>query len=396
VNILLICFGVTGKGTYWRALELARGLAKSGHTVTVMSTSCNQRRRFITKADKQAGVILVETPDWMAGPLRSGWDPYNAWVRTRWGRDQKFDLVHAFEARPTVIAPALAWQRRGAKLVMDWCDWFGKGGSVEERSSPIVRALLRPVETYFEEHFRTRAHGTTVINSILRQRAIELGVPAQSIFHLPNGSDVDMLRPVPQDEARRQLGWPLDVPVIGYIGAIFQRDALLMAQAFDQIRRREPLVRLLLAGYCNIEIERLMSAPEAVIRSGRIAYEQVRVYLSACDMCWLPLANSGANRGRFPLKLNDYMAVGKAVVTTAVGDVPALVKRGEFGIVCDDDPAALADSVVTLLGARAEREAMGRRGRDLAEREFRWEQIANRLAEFYRQVLLASFVPNQN
>ena len=252
----MICFGVTGKGTYWRALELARGLAKSSHTVTVMSTSRDQSWRCVTKADQQAGVTLVETPDWMPGPLRSGWDPYNSIARLRWGRNQQFDLVHAFESRPTVIYPALAWQRRGAKLVMDWCDWFGKGGSVEERPSPIVRAVLRPVETYFEDHFRTRAQGTTVINSTLHQRAIDLGIPARSIFQLPNGSDVDLLRPVPQDEARRQLGWPQDVPVIGYIGALFQRDALLMAQAFDQVRQREPRARLLLAGYCNVEVER--------------------------------------------------------------------------------------------------------------------------------------------
>ena len=194
----MICFGLTGKGTYWRALELARGLAHSGHSVTVMSTSRDQRRRFTTTTDRQANVSLVETPDWMRGPLRSGWDPYNVWVRMRWGRGRQFDLIHAFESRPTVIYPALAWQRRGAKLVMDWCDWFGAGGSVEERFNPLVRTILRPVETYFEEHFRARAQGTTVINSVLYQRARDLGVPERTIFFLPNGSDVDVLKPLPQ------------------------------------------------------------------------------------------------------------------------------------------------------------------------------------------------------
>ena len=132
------------------------------------------------------------------------------------------------------------------------------------------------------------------------------------------------------------------------------------------------------------------------MRSGHIGYDRVSVYLSACDVCWLPLSDSGANRGRFPLKLNDYMAVGKAVVATAVGDVPTLVQRGEFGLVCPDDPAALAEGVVRLLNDRDGREAMGRNGRGLAEREFRWAQIADRLAEFYRQVLQTQFVPNQN
>jgi glycosyltransferase involved in cell wall biosynthesis len=323
----------------------------------------------------------------MCGPLRSGWDPYNIWARTRWGRDQQFDLVHAFESRPAVIYPALAWQRRGAKLVMDWCDWFGKGGSVEERPNPLVRATLRPIETYYEEHFRARAQGTTVINSVLRQRALDLGVPQHTIFYLPNGSDVDVLKPVPQAEARRQLGWPLDVPIVGYIGAIFKRDAQLMADAFNIIQRQIPNARLLLAGYCNIRIERLVLAPQAIIRTGHLDYEQISLYLSAADVCWLPLCNSGANRGRQPLKLNDYLAVGKAIVATAVGDVPALVQRGKFGVICRDEPGMLAAGVMELLHDPQRREELGQRGRQLAETEFRWDQISDQLGDFYARVV---------
>lgn len=387
----MICYNAAGTGgTYWRALLLARGLAQCGHRLTVMSTSRDQYMRFRTRPDTQPGVTLVESPDLMRGPLRSGWDPYNTLARRRWGNDQHFDLVHAFESRPTVIYPALAWQRRGAKLVMDWCDWFGKSGSVEERPNPIVRTLLRPVETYFENHFRTRAAGTTVINSVLRQRALDLGVPAHTIDYLPNGSDVDMLKSIPRDEARHKLGWSLAEPVIGYIGAIFPQDAVLMAQAFDQVRQQEPRARLLLAG-CNIKVDKLVAAPEAVIRTGRVGREEINTYLSACDVCWLPLRNSGANRGRFPFKLNDYMALSQPVIATAVGDVPALIERGEFGVVCRDEPDALANAVVALLRDPERRSAMGRRGRELAEREFSWSQIARRLNEFYQRVLTGNW-----
>ncbi len=382
----MICFGVSGKGTYWRALQLARGLAGGGHTVTVMSTARRRQRGVTTAADAQPGVTLVETPDWLGGPLRAGWDPLNVLARLRWGRDRRFDLVHAFESRPAVIYPALAWQRRGAKLVMDWCDWFGRGGSVEERPNPALRTMLRPAETYFEEHFRTRAAGTTVINSTLRQKAIDLGVRPESIFFLPNGSEVDVFQPQDRDEARRRLGWPLDWAVVGYVGAIFQRDARLMAQAFETLRQREPRARLLLAGYCNIAVEKLVAAPETVIRTGQLDLAEINRYLAACDVCWLPLADSGANRGRFPLKVNDYMAVGKPVVATAVGDVADLIVRGEFGLICRPEPNDLADKVSELLREPDRAAALGRNGRTLAEREFRWEQIADRLAEFYQRV----------
>ena len=383
----MLCYNTTSKGgTYWRALQLARGLAKRGHVVTAMFTSRDKHVRFTTRPDAQDGVVLVESPDLTRGSLRSGWDPFNTLARLRWGHDQRFDLVHAFEARPIVIYPALAWRRRGAKLVLDWCDWFGKGGSVEERPNPAIRTVLRPVETYFEEHFRTRADGTTVINSLLRERVMRLGVKPETIFALPNGCDVETLRPLPQAEARRRLGWPLDVPIVGYIGALFQRDAALMAKAFDHLKQQEPRARLLLAG-CNIRVDQLVAAPQDLIHTGQLAYDQLNPYLSACDVCWLPLCNSGANRGRFPFKLSDYMAVGKPVVATAVGDVVDLVQRGKFGVLCQDTPQDLAEKVMLLLRDPERCELLGQRGREMAEREFRWEQIADRLGEFYQCVL---------
>jgi glycosyltransferase involved in cell wall biosynthesis len=273
---------------------------------------------------------------------------------------------------------------------MDWCDWFGRGGSVEERPSAAVRLVLRPVETFFEERFRTGAEGTTVINSVLRQRAVELGVPPESIFHLPNGSNVEEIRPVPLAEARKRLGWSLHSPVVGYIGAIFERDAKLMARSFDQIHHQEPGARLVLAGYCNIPVEELVRDPTVVVRTGPIPYHQVGHYLSACNVCWLPLADSGANRGRYPLKLNDYMAAGRPVVATDVGDVPELIHRGRFGLVTRDRPDELAEAVITLFRAPEKAEEMGRRARLLAEDEFTWDKVSDSLLSFYRRVLIGS------
>ena len=109
--------------------------------------------------------------------------------RIAWLGREDFDLVHAFEGRPVVLFPALFEKKRGAKLIMDWCDWFGRGGSVEERPQPLVRWLLRPIETHFEEAYRHRADGTTVINAFLKEKAIGLGVDPATILLIQNGSD---------------------------------------------------------------------------------------------------------------------------------------------------------------------------------------------------------------
>jgi glycosyltransferase involved in cell wall biosynthesis len=161
------------------------------------------------------------------------------------------------------------------------------------------------------------------------------------------------------------------------------------AQAFDIIRQAEPKAQLLLVGYCNVAVEDLVAEPDAVRRTGHIRYDEINHYLAACDVCWLPLRDSGANRGRYPLKMNDYMAVGRPVVATTVGDVADLVRRGEFGLLAPDRPDELAHQVLTLLRDPARRETMGRRARQLAEAEFTWDQISGLLERFYQQILEA-------
>ena len=393
LRILMITFNPVWRGTFYRALHFARHLVRGGHTVTLLAMSRQERWRFRTR--DVDGVTVVETPDLLWGALRSGWDPWDALARISWLRGRNFDLVHAFEARPIVIIPSLYMQRRrGVPLVLDWCDWFGAGGSVEERPNWLLRTVLRPVETFFEETFRTWADGTTVINTVLRQRAVDLGVPPETILLLPDGCDVQRLQVLDRDEARRALGLPLDRPLIGYIGAIFQRDAQLMVRAFDLVQESHPQALLALIGYCNVDVAALVADPGAVIRTGFVSYEDMNRYLAACDLCWLPLRDTGANRGRWPLKLNEYIAAGRPVVATAVGDVATLMREHEIGLLAPDQPEDLAEATTQLLGAPALRDRLGRNARQVAEEVFDWALLTERLESFYDNVMSkGAFLP---
>lgn len=384
----MIGFNQVGRGTYWRAFHLARELANRGHIVTLLAMSRDRHLRFRVRSE--AGVTIVESPDWLRGALRSGWDPYDVLARISWLRHREYELVHAFESRPVVIWPALHLRRRGIKLILDWCDWFGQGGSVEERPNPLLRAVLRPVETFFEEHFRPYADGTTVINSTLREKAIGRGVPAETIFFLPNGCNVQDIHPIKQSEARQNLGLPADVPMIGYIGAIFRRDAVLMARAFDRIHSQLPSTQLLVIGYCNVDIGSFSRAREAIINTGVVRYDEISAWLSACDIAWLPMCDTGANRGRFPLKINDYMSAGLPLVMTAVGDMADFLRQYPVGLLARDEPVDLAAQALALLQDEEQRRSRGRLARCLAEEELSWAHVARRLETYYVRVLGAS------
>jgi glycosyltransferase involved in cell wall biosynthesis len=385
-RVLMLVFNAVGKGTYWRALHLGHWLVRHGHQVTILAMAPRQRLRMAAHMDQ--GVRVVAAPDALWGSLRSGWDVWETLRRIHWLRGTTFDLVHAFEARPTVLLPALYLQIcRKIPLVMDWCDWFGRGGSVEERPNPWVRTVLRPIETFFEERFRTRADGTTVICSTLHAKAVALGVPADTILPLRDGADVDGLRPLNRDDCRATLQLPADAQMIGYVGAVFPRDAWLMAKAFNSIQAALPSARLLLIGYVNVPVESMVHTPAHVIRTGTVDYSVLNRYLAACDICWLPLCDSGANRGRWPLKLNDYMAAGRATVATAVGDVTEVLRVYDVGVLAKPVPDDLAAAAIDLLDDPARSARLGEEARRVAETVFDWRLRAAELEAFYGRVL---------
>lgn len=384
----MLTFNPIEQGTYWRAFHFGRQLARRGLQISLVTSA--RRRRFGLRTWQEDGLTIVETPDLLPGSLRSGWDPWNTLNRLGWLRRQDFDLVHAFEARPTVLFPALAAAARpGVPLVMDWADWFGRGGSVEERPNPLVRTVLRPVETYFEERFRTRAQATTVICTTLRDKAIALGVPPESIVLLPNGADTERLRPMPLVSARHAAGLSPEAFIIGYVGTIFAGDAHLMAAAFDAFSRQVPEAQLLIAGYCPFDLRPLVRSPERVLQTGRLAPEQLNTYLAASDLFWLPLRDTPANRGRFPLKLTDYLAIGRPVVATAVGDVPLALEGTGAGLLAPDRPEALAEHSLQLYADEQQRLRMGSRARQLAETRYNWENLSAELERLYLQALKA-------
>jgi glycosyltransferase involved in cell wall biosynthesis len=79
-----------------------------------------------------------------------------------------------------------------------------------------------------------------------------------------------------------------------------------------------------------------------------------------------------------PLKVIEYMAAGLPVVTTAQGDLPAIV--GDAGVVVPPaDRVALAGAVEALLQNEPLRRGLGARARETAVSRFTWDHAADQV-----------------
>jgi glycosyltransferase involved in cell wall biosynthesis len=375
-----------GKGSYYRARGYAEHLVERGYEIEIVTISEHNLLRPVI--EKIKGVRIIHSPDLLWGRLRTGWDPWDCvWRILRIIRNRP-DLIKCYDTRPVTVVPAFALKRLlKVPVVMSWGDWWGKGGTAAERSvgwSHRLEQLFLPIETFFEESFHCRADGLIVLSQALRERAIELGVPESKIRVILPGVDSERVRPGDRIRARQALGVPQNCFLYGYAGSLFTRDGELLVEAHRRVIERVPNATAVLIGHTRFRPAENASR-NVISTGGKLSYERVLQWFAACDVLLLPLCNSVANRGRWPSKIAEYMAAGRAVVATAVGDVPALFRDASPGVLTAADPQSFAEGILKMY-ANADRDEMGRRGREIACQQLGWILQTNYVQEFLEQV----------
>jgi glycosyltransferase involved in cell wall biosynthesis len=381
LKVLYLNHNVVRRGTYVRAANFAKEVAAAGHEVTLVTTSRDLRTGG--REWEWEGVRIIEAPDLLAGPARTGWDPWNTSWRMRRLAAERFDLVHAFDSRPAVILPALAVSRRsGAPLFMDWADWWGRGGTIQERSGWMVRTFFSPIETWFEEAFRTGATAHTTIVDTLSERCAALGVDPARIRWLPNGCSPPSPEVPSRSEARQRLALT-DAPLLLHVGVVFPAEAVFLMDAFRQARNEVPDARLALVGRYDAIVPADLQAH--VVRTGFVEDDVLRLWLAAADVGMLVLRDTIASRGRWPGKLSDYLSGGVPLVMCDVGGAARFVAGAGAARACSPDPATFARSVVRLLYDASARARLSDRARALAATDLSWASVARDLLSFYEQ-----------
>jgi len=125
---------------------------------------------------------------------------------------------------------------------------------------------------------------------------------------------------------------------------------------------------------------------DRVLSMGELSYEDLQDYVAACDVMWLPIRNTIANRGRWPSKIGDYLAAGRPVSACAVGDLINLFSRDSIGVLSRDDPRDFAEATLSLL-ARPDLDELGHNARRVAERDLAWDILTDKLEKFYLSVM---------
>jgi len=176
---------------------------------------------------------------------------------------------------------------------------------------------------------------------------------------LPSGIDFQLFRSIPRDEARRQLGWPLDKRLV------------LFAGNPELPRKRYPLAK------AAVDILGQTLPVELIVAWG-VPHEDIPLYMSASDALVFTSMQEGS-----PNVVKEALACDLPVVSVPVGDVSERLQAVRGCELCSDEqPETIAAALERVL-RRGQRVAGRVAVQHLAE-----EAITQQLIEVYRSVLI--------
>ncbi len=207
------------------------------------------------------------------------------------------------------------------------------------------------------------------------------GPPAEAVFVLENGVDLDRFSALPALAARPG---PVHVAAVANLRPVKALDVFVRAAAEVAARRPDVTFEIAGEGELRLELERLAAdlGFGDRLRLPGVARD-VPALLGRTDIAVLCSHSEGMSNA-----VLEYMAAGRAIAATRVGANGRLIEDGVHGLlVPPGDAAALAAAVGRLADDPGLRARLGAAARARAERQYSRQAMVRRFERFYERLV---------
>lgn len=289
------------------------------------------------------------------------------------------NVLYVYEYPSTDNLPMLICARMaGYRIVFDLVEDIAV-----QASAPDVLARLKNLSArLFRGTMGTFADAVLAVSKNLEEKAGRIARGRFPVVHCPINVRCDEFDFAPAD---------FHGPVRVFYGGTFgEKDGVEnLIAAFEKVREKVNLILTGSGSPARMEavMERIARSDrrERILYKGYLADEDFRRELEAADiLCVTRTASAFAEAG-FPFKLGEYLATGRPVVASDVGDVGDYLEDGKSAVIVSPDSVeSIAEGLVWLIAHPAEARAIGRAGKAVAAAHFDWRVVGEQL----KQVLL--------
>ncbi len=242
----------------------------------------------------------------------------------------------------------------------------------------VPQRNLQSLAKIVERNNIARADCILTINKTLRDYVLNMGARSGLVEVIPAGVDLETFENAEGASTRKELGISDDDILLFYMGWLYHFSGLTEV-AEEIVKRNDKRVKLLVVGKGDSwedlrEIEK-KEAKESLILLGWKPYSEIPRYIKASDICILPSHDVEIMRNIVPIKIYEYLASGKPVISTKLNGL--VTEFGEdSGIAYVNNPSEVLDAVMEINAGRRIKE-MGEGARRAVENNG-WDRICDR------------------
>jgi glycosyltransferase involved in cell wall biosynthesis len=366
---------------------LSRGLADSGHQVTVLTTGHPEREEVEVNGNIQTIYLSgtqpgVYTPEW--------WQGSKARI-AQMIHEEEIDIFHSqsiavFGALDPVLKSGrkLITTSHGTPLTDAESYWR----TAKMRTSPIGVGKMM---FYLPHHRRVYRSSNRVI-AVSGQLAAHISkwgfAPVDAVSTIPNGIDLDRFKPGKKDSRLKSSLGLEEEKVLLFVGRVTREKGVELAlKALPDLKKRIGPVKLVIVGEGDFEskvlpLAKSLGVEENVALVGRIDEEMIPAYHDLADIFLIPSTRWEAH----PLALLEAMACGGIVVASNVGGIPSVVRDSVNGILFEKGSVdGLVQGCMRALSSTVE--GISANARETAERSFDANKMVEGVIQIYDETL---------
>jgi len=235
------------------------------------------------------------------------------------------------------------------------------------------------------------ADAAFVISSELKRYYITKGVPEKKMIVIPNGADPKRFYPQTRDKSlEKQFGLEGKM-VIGWIGSGWTGIDKLVDMVHQIARQRKDVSFFFVCGgesrvFLQEKLRDFVSH-DRVILPGKIHSNEINRFLSCMDITLAPYPKLDF---AYPssLKVFEYMAAGKAVVASRIGQIAEIIEEKRNGCLFDpDNNDEMIGKILILIQDSKLRKLIGRQAREDVLNNYTWDKNALTMSRIFKDVI---------
>lgn len=196
----------------------------------------------------------------------------------------------------------------------------------------VHERVFQAIAKKFEQYNYRHADKVMSVNKLLREYTIEMGADERKAIVLPHGIELSKFVEAAneREDVRSKFGFKDKDVVLYFMGYLYGFSGLMqVAKHLKENIRKYPNVKLFIVGEGPIyePLRKLAKElPNNLLVLGWQPYHKIPSIISASDICILPSEFNDTMKNIVPIKILEYMAAGKPVISTKL---PGVLK--EFG-----------------------------------------------------------------